>query len=410
MRYTFSIFLIVCLFLAEFSIAGEALAKYVISGKVIDGESQEGLPFAHVFLSGTTYGVATDMEGQFSFEVKEAGTYELMVRFIGFESYAQVIRVDKSNEPVLTITLKPKTDFLEAVEVVAGKQRNRQELPDGRIIVTGGFLWKQYYRMFLANFLGMSPFTDDTKILNADAIEFTIDGANNRFTASTTAPLKIMNKGLGYELTYFLENFEADFNDQSASYHGYPLFKELEPRSRRQARRWDKNRERAYVGSSRQFFRALYNNRLRRSKFVTRNYAPSQRPMRASADPELIGGFRKLSEKINMSRLIGKADDFGVKTFRPAHTVVVTGTWEIEDDEYVRPPEFRYIFGDDDFKKGDINYQHSWFKLNKPDTGIRIAENGYVFNPLDFRVEGYWVYEKVAALLPFDYQSKFEKE
>lgn len=58
-----------------------------IVGKVIDIEyNNEPLPFANVFIKGTTKGVTSNMDGVYSIENIDPGTYTLVCSFIGYET------------------------------------------------------------------------------------------------------------------------------------------------------------------------------------------------------------------------------------------------------------------------------------------------------------------------------------
>ena len=47
--------------------------KVTVTGQVLDSVSGEGVPFAGVFVKGTTTGVSTDDEGRFSIDVVQGG-------------------------------------------------------------------------------------------------------------------------------------------------------------------------------------------------------------------------------------------------------------------------------------------------------------------------------------------------
>ena len=58
-----------------------------LQGKVIDVGSDEGLPFANIVLekNGTqTTGTQTDFDGNYNFSNVEAGTYDVVVSYVGF--------------------------------------------------------------------------------------------------------------------------------------------------------------------------------------------------------------------------------------------------------------------------------------------------------------------------------------
>ena len=56
-----------------------------LSGKVIDKEYNDVLPFANVIIKGSSIGTTTDFEGNYSFKLDE-GVYTVVFSFIGYET------------------------------------------------------------------------------------------------------------------------------------------------------------------------------------------------------------------------------------------------------------------------------------------------------------------------------------
>lgn len=117
-RTRLRVYSIFCLFLF---IAAPARAQVKVTGTV-SGEADDGtlspLPGVTIVISGTTRGVITDTDGTYSIEAKP--TDGLVFSFIGMDS--QTITV--GNRRVINVSLKPKTEELEDVTIVAfGKQK-----------------------------------------------------------------------------------------------------------------------------------------------------------------------------------------------------------------------------------------------------------------------------------------------
>ncbi|MCB2220955.1 MAG: DUF5686 and carboxypeptidase regulatory-like domain-containing protein [Bacteroidetes bacterium] len=89
-----------------------------IMGKVIDNSTQEPIPFANVFFKGTTVGVTSDFNGDFSIETKYA-TDTLVASFMGYES--QMKPVEKFKFQEIIFRLWPKNINLSEVVIVAGE-------------------------------------------------------------------------------------------------------------------------------------------------------------------------------------------------------------------------------------------------------------------------------------------------
>ena len=56
-----------------------------IKGKVIDGTTQEAIPFANVVIEGTQNGTATDFDGNFTISNVNPGYVKLDISVVGYE-------------------------------------------------------------------------------------------------------------------------------------------------------------------------------------------------------------------------------------------------------------------------------------------------------------------------------------
>src|SRR6056297_2718870 len=57
-----------------------------IRGKVTDAQTGESLIGASVYISGTTIGASADLDGNYSIEKVDPGTYKLVCKFISYKS------------------------------------------------------------------------------------------------------------------------------------------------------------------------------------------------------------------------------------------------------------------------------------------------------------------------------------
>lgn len=97
------------------------VVERTISGKVIDEQSNEGLPGVSVVVKGTQKGAITDMDGGFSFSVPD-GAVTLVFSFVGYESQEILV----GNSSVINISLKPDLKQLDEMVVVGyGEQRKK---------------------------------------------------------------------------------------------------------------------------------------------------------------------------------------------------------------------------------------------------------------------------------------------
>jgi outer membrane receptor protein involved in Fe transport len=98
-----------------------------IKGKLteaVNGE-QQPLPFANVFLEGTTIGGTSDFDGNFLFSAP-AGSYTLMCSFMGYETFKKQIEITPEGEITVNIEMKTEGIALEGVKVEAKLNRESE--------------------------------------------------------------------------------------------------------------------------------------------------------------------------------------------------------------------------------------------------------------------------------------------
>lgn len=91
-------------------------AQQSLTGKVLDSQTKEPLPYAHIFIKGTTTGVVSNSSGDFSIEVPK-----LPVVLVVSEVAHQTLLV-RAIKPELTILLEPSSIELEGATVQAQKE------------------------------------------------------------------------------------------------------------------------------------------------------------------------------------------------------------------------------------------------------------------------------------------------
>ena len=108
------VLLIVCLII---SING--ISQYVVKGKITD-QNGEAVPGARIYLENTTYGVITNVKGDYFLELKHKSTYPIAFSMIGMKD--TLIQLQISDKvTVLNMTLVEYSKELETVEVSAKK-------------------------------------------------------------------------------------------------------------------------------------------------------------------------------------------------------------------------------------------------------------------------------------------------
>ncbi len=101
---------------------GMAMAQRTISGVVTD-ESGSPLPFANVFVEGTTVGTTTDIDGNYSLKVPDGST-TIVVSYTGYDD--QELAIGDSN--VLNCTMAEGVMLNDIVVTAVGLEANRSKL------------------------------------------------------------------------------------------------------------------------------------------------------------------------------------------------------------------------------------------------------------------------------------------
>lgn len=337
---------------------------YTITGKIIDKNSGLPLPGASVFAQNTTFGMATDADGNFKLKLPNGG-YELIVTFTGYET--ENMRINNATaDKELAIEVKPKEKFLEEVSVVASN-----EIKDG---------WQKYGQFFIENFIGKSEFSQQTIIKNPEVLKFYFSKKRNRLKVLASEAVMVENFALGYNIKFAIDSFTYEYNNNTAQFIGYPLFEQMHGTPEREAV-WQQNRTKAYNGSLLHFMRSLYDRTLEEEDFevqflVKNNDQEKTIPLK---NPYLALNYKK-------------DDSTNTIEFRPNQPDMVI----IYNDA---KPEQAYFNFDPKAKR---DFQVSTLSILKGES-IIIEENGYFFEQTDIITNGYWGFEKVGNMLPYDY-------
>ena len=99
------------------AVSSGVIAQGSVSGTVTSAIDREPIPGANLLLEGTTRGTSTDIDGQFSIENIEPGTYSLLVRFVGFRPVSREFTVESGQDLTLNIELSQGSLNLDAVVV-----------------------------------------------------------------------------------------------------------------------------------------------------------------------------------------------------------------------------------------------------------------------------------------------------
>ena len=108
----------IILFTLVSSIAIATAQDGVIRGQVIDQASGEPLIGTTVILQGTTTGAITDLDGKFSIDDLEPGTYDLQVSYVSYETKTITDVMVKENEVTLLNNIPLGEEMQDLAEIV----------------------------------------------------------------------------------------------------------------------------------------------------------------------------------------------------------------------------------------------------------------------------------------------------
>ncbi|GAB4034070.1 carboxypeptidase-like regulatory domain-containing protein [Spirosoma gilvum] len=219
----------------------------VLTGYVTDATTEKPMPFANVYVNGSTRGAITDEKGYYTLAGVPLGTVEIAASFVGYQPATQTIRFDNTAPQKANFRLKPSEQLLDAV-TVRGNPKS----------------WERHLRQFKKQLFG-EPFGGQCQLINSEVLNFKEE--KDHLYATANEPLIIDNQALGYRLIYALQHFDATTSGEVYS-AGAARFEELKPENERQASRFQRNRLIAYKGSIRHLMTSLIDNTFEQAGFL----------------------------------------------------------------------------------------------------------------------------------------------
>lgn len=339
---------------------------YTITGRVIDAVTKAPMQAASVFAQNTTTGTATGIDGNFTLSLSNGG-YDLVITFTGYETVSRRITTADAEDKNIVIALKQKENSMEDVVVKASN-----EVKDG---------WEKYGGFFLENFIGKTDNSKLCTITNKEVLKFYFYKRKNRLKVLASAPIEMVNLALGYKLKYSLDSFVHEYGTQAGVYTGYPLFEEMQPTDDIQKTTWQANRLKAYNGSMLHFMRSVYHKSLKEEGFEIQFVAKNNDLETAVKVTNFYGALNyDKDDSTRMVDIIPNQPDIAVLYSK-------------------EEPDPGYAAQNEDTPK---KYQLSVITIAANES-IAIEQNGYYFDQNDITITGYWTWDKMGDMLPYDY-------
>jgi hypothetical protein len=347
--------------------------KTTLLGKVIDDSTRVPVVGANVFLANTTLGASADSNGTYLIRNVPPGTYDLVASCIGYK-VAKTKVIVPSREPLnIDINLSQSELRLDVVEVTATRSEE----------------WKNNLKVFTKLLLGSAPVASRCLIVNPEVVHFS-SGMVGELRASAEKEIVIDNRAFGYRLHVFLRTFLFDGRSLTLEY--ITRFEEQKSPDASSESERAENRDDAYFGSVRHFFRSLISDELSKEGY-------------AMFTIESLNELRKSSPRLEVKRnevLDRSGSDEWLVKF-PNYLVASYDRKQVELE-----PGQSY---------GDINSFRNRSVVGRQfraQLGIIILTKGslaldvqaHVLDRLGLRVLGDWGKDGLANELPLDFQPK----
>ncbi len=343
------------------------LGQFQVTGKVVDKADQKPIPGASVFLSNASVGTATSPEGNFTLSNVRGGQYELVVSIVGYETYRQQIMVAE-NLSLATIQITIRISRLNEVTISPNAE------------------WEHNYAMFKEEFLGVSVYAQDCKILNPEVLDLQYEKIGRVLSASSQDFLIIENNALGYRVKYLLNNFEKNYNEGSLYYTGSASFEDLQGK-KSLLKRWTRNRLAVYKGSSMHFLRSVIADRVKEEGFQVLRLV--RKP-----NPKYTGYGDKFIDAVDAHPLLTNA--YAKPTDKKGLFVLT-----FDDCLFVKYNGGRR-FTDESTNEAGFGLINTTITFDKPYAAF--DNNGIFIDPAATSFNGAWGRSRMASLLPVDYE------
>ena len=363
-----------------------------IDGRIVDKSTSEPLVGVNVFFSKTTWGATTDDNGFYTLTNIPAGQYELVVSMIGYEVEREQMIIKTDERFTLNFRLQSRAILMSEVNVTAKTDR----------------VWKKNYDRFRRSFLGTSKNGESCLILNEFVLTF--DENSQYFRAKASQPIRIENPELGYRITYILDDFEIDGTE--VRFAGDHYYESMISKSKRQLKKWEKNRKKAYNGSLRHLLKTLTD------RFDLRFTINNGMIIQNDNWNSIAGRKKDPLVREGFSISMNKKDLFGTsliieEEYKPlrSDTLVFPGaTYEqpllsFEGRMMVvymkESPELAYMMEND----SPSSYKQTSYLLLRADS-VNYDRDGRYFEPYMIEQQGYSSWERIGDQLPFNYEQE----
>lgn len=366
-----------CCFLLIFFFLPKAGAQISFTGKVVNEKDDVPVQNAAVYFNNTTVGAVTNLQGEFTFEQINFLNTELVISCRGYE----------------LLLFKPTAAQLAAGKKFVFKIHPREAEIQNKLS-PGTDIKKRWINIFYKNVLGISEAAGKSTISNEGSIYFVPGTNKTSFIAYADTPLQIINSLLGYKINFNLVEFWYDEATGHCDFLGYAWYNEMGD-----TKKYEKNRRHFFYGSSLHFYRSLIANQLTQQgfgTFIEEPFSDSLIQQSKRAGALLLPEEQSKIVPVTAQQIlfIDSANNFSIR---------VTGRLLVQyyKNHFAKKFLPRDIFTNGVFPKFVETYLS--FKSAIP---IGINSAGVLSDVSGVSYDGYWLYERLADSLPYDYHSE----
>lgn len=189
--------------------------KGKISGVVIDKETNEPLPGANVLVDGTSFGTATNENGEYFIINLSPKKYTLVASFMGYQKVRiENITVNSGRTTQINFSLSSQTLSAQEVVVVAEKPVIQQDVSNSQDVAFGEELLVMPAVTNVSNYIGRQAGVEGSSIRGGsiDETSYMIDGAV-MVDPTTNKPYTGIPLAAIQEITVIKGGFNAEYGN-----------------------------------------------------------------------------------------------------------------------------------------------------------------------------------------------------
>ena len=352
----------------------DIISQLYIKGRVLDSETQQPLKGASVYINNSTRGTVTNENGEFQLGPFGPGRYEVVATFVGYEPLLYTAEIRTATFRI-NFQMDKKGAMLTEVLV----------LPDA--------LRKKYLEILKQNILGFTASAQRCRIKNLNEVEFIAGDTKDDIKAFTEDELVIDNPDLGYTIYFQLVDFYFNKATSANYFFGYTRFVDKEEGKLR--KKFARNRQQAYIGSTMHFFRSLVNKELSQEGFNVTQVITGERK-RDSTQVNISSQRISVATRTTEDSMLSIYPDSLYKIYE----LRVGDGWRINYN------------GNTELKKQVLQKSLGGFQppsvtasgLRLKESPALLNEKGLLLTPMNLYFDGIWAYERLANMLPDDYE------